>query len=153
MGFWSFLFGKPVKIADAFFGEMQWIKVANDPSKSYFECERYFKPSGKNIDVSVTGSPSGPTQQQKEFFAQVEAEYSLLIAKLIPLMEAEFGAWMPLPVIKSFVAEFKPIGLDIPACDQQPIEWEIAFDTVHDANHTVTVGLLGYEPQYVRIDG
>jgi len=153
MGFWSFLFGKPVKIDDAFFGEMQWIKIPNDPSKSYFECERYFKPSGEKIGLSVTGVLSGPTQQQKDFFTEVETNYSLLVAKLIPLIEAEFGNWMPLPVIKSFVAEFKPIGLDIPACDKLPIQWEIVFDTIHDVNHTVTVEILDDEPLHIRVDG
>ena len=153
MGFWGRLFRKPEKIGDAFFGEMLWVEIPHDPSKSYFECERYFKPSGEKIGLSVTGSLNGPTQRQKEFFTQVETNYSLLVAKLIPIIEAEFGAWMPFPLIKNFVAEFKPIGLDIPACDELPIEWEIVFDTVHDINHTVTVGLLGDEPQYVRIDG
>lgn len=64
-----------------------------------------------------------------------------------------FGAWMTLPVIKDFAAEFKPTYLTIPACDQEPIEWEITFDIVHDLNHIVTIGMLGYEPQYVRVDG
>ncbi len=153
MGFWSYLFGKPIKIGDAFFGEMQWIEIANDPSKSYFECARYFKPTGKKISLLVTGTFHGPTQHQKDFFTQVEANYPLLVDKIVPIIEAEFGAWMPLPVIKNFVAEFKPTGLEIPLCDQQPIEWEITFDTVHDPSHIVTVGMLGYEPQYVRVDG
>lgn len=69
MGFWSFLFGKPVKIGDVFFGEMQWVKISKDPSKSYFEGERYFRPSGKKIGLSVIGAFSGPTQQQKDFFS------------------------------------------------------------------------------------
>jgi hypothetical protein len=68
MGFWSYLFGKPIKIGDAFFGEMQWIEIANDPSKSYFECERYFSPVGEKIGLIVSGTLCGPTQQQKEFF-------------------------------------------------------------------------------------
>jgi hypothetical protein len=153
MGMLSRLFSKPVKIVDAFFGEMQWIEIANNPSKSYFECERYFKPSGEKIGVSVTGLLSGPTQRQKDFFTWVEANYPQLVVRLIPVLEAEFGAWMPSPVIANFVAEFKPIGLDIPACDELPIEWEIVFDTVHDVNHTVTVGVLDDEPQYVRRDG
>jgi hypothetical protein len=111
MGFWSFLFGKPAKIADAFFGEMQWVEITNDPSKSYFECTRYFKPSGKKIGLSVTGSLSGPTQQQKEFFAQVETDYPLLIRKFILITEERLGAWMPQPIIKKFEAEFNPTYL------------------------------------------
>jgi hypothetical protein len=60
---------------------------------------------------------------------------------------------MPLRVIQNFIAEFKPVGLNIPACDKLPIAWEIVFDTLHDVNHTVTIGMVDDEPQYVRIDG
>jgi len=132
---------------------MTFMDSPNDPAQSYFECERYFQPIGEKIELAITGSLSGPTQQQKDFFAQVETDYPRLVAKFIPIIEAEFGAWMPLPVIKDFNAEFKPTLLDIPACSQRPIEWEIVFDTVHDVNHIVTVGMMDDEPQYVRIDG
>lgn len=153
MGFWQFLFGKPVKINDPFFGEMHWVEVANNLSVSYFECECHFKPSGEKIGLSVTGTFSGPTQQQRNFFSQVEANYPSLVTRLAPLIEAELGCWMPLRVIQNFIAEFKPVGLNIPACDKLPIAWEIVFDTVHDVNHTVTIGMVDDEPQYVRIDG
>ena len=153
MGFWNFLFGKTVKVDDAFFGEMIVIEISNNPVESYFECERYFKPSGEKIALGVTGSVSGPTQRQKDFFMQIENDYSLLIAKFALVIETRLGAWTAVPVTKEFEAEFKPTYFSIPTCDQQPIAWEIAFDTVHDVNHTVTVGTLGYEPYYVRIDG
>lgn len=153
MGFRDFFFGKTVKIGDAFFGEMVFVEIANDPLKNYFECERYFRPGGEKIGLSITGSLSGPTQRQKDFFTQVENDYSLLIPRLVRIIEREFGAWMASPFIKDFAKEFKPGYLSIPTCEEQPVEWEIAFDTVHDVNHTVTVGLLGYEPQYVQVDG
>lgn len=153
MGFWSFLFGKSVRTGDYFFGEMQFIGTVNSLAQSYFECQRYFKPIGEPIELNVTGTLAGPNQRQRDFFTWVEREYMTLVPKLVPLLEQEFGAWMPQPIIKDFYAEFKPTFLDIPTCDQQPIEWEIVFDTVHDLNHIVTVGMLGAEPQYVRIDG
>jgi hypothetical protein len=155
MRLWSFLFGKDktVRINDAFIGEMFFVESVKDPTDNYFECQRYFTPSRAKIGLSVAGSLSGPTQQQKDFFTQLEKDYPMLIAKFIPLIEEQFGAWMTLPVIKDFEEEFKPTYLSIPAYDQQLIEWEIAFDTVHDLNHTVTVGMVDYEPKYVRVDG
>ena len=56
-------------------------------------------------------------------------------------------------VVEDFTAELKPVHLSIPACEKQPVEWEITFDTVHNLNHIVTVGMFGYNPQYVQIDG
>ena len=69
------------------------------------------------------------------------------------IIEKRFGAWMAESVVKDFTAEFKPVYLSIHACEKQPVEWKIAFDTVYDLNHTVTVGMLGYDPQYVQVDG
>jgi hypothetical protein len=153
MRFWDFLFGKTVKIGDAFFGEMVFIEISTDPSKSYFECERYFKPSGEKIGLSVTGSLSGPTQRQKNFFAQIETEYLLLVPRWTTIIEQEFSSRMLVPVIRDFAKEFKPGYLSIPTCQEQPIEWEITFDTIHDLNHIITVGMLADEPQYVQVDG
>jgi hypothetical protein len=142
-----------MRIDDAFFGKMLLVGSVKNPADNYFECQRYFRPSRDLVELSVTGSLSGPTQQQKDFFRQIENDYQLLVAKFIPLIEEKFGAWMALPIIKDFEKEFKPTYLSIPACDQQSVVWEITFDTVHDLNHLVTVGMVGYEPQYVRVDG
>ena len=68
------------------------------------------------------------------------------------LLKRALGLGMEL-VVKDFTAEFKPVHLSIPTCEKQHVEWEIAFDTVHNLNHIVTVGMLGYDPQYVQVDG
>jgi len=153
MSFWKSLFSKPIKTGDAFFGEMRFMEDAACPAKSYFECQCYFAPSSELIELHITAELSGPTRQQKEFFTWVEQEYARLTVKLAPLIELRFGTWLiPSAVIQDFIAEFKPIFLCIPACNQQPIEWEIVFDRVPEANYCIAVSMLGDEPQYVRID-
>jgi hypothetical protein len=153
MSFWNLFSGRTVKIGDAFFGEMTFMESSNDLAQSYFECELYFQPSSEKIGLSVTGTLSGPTQRQKDFFSQIEADYFLLVPRWKEVIEQKFGAWMLWPLIKNFAKEFKPSLIDIPTCVEQPIAWEITFDTFHDLNHIVTVGMLGYEPHYVRVDG
>lgn len=138
MGLWSFLFGKSVK---------------RNLTEDYFECERFFKPSGEQIGLTVTGGLGSLTQQQESFVAQLENNYQLIVDAIIPIVEDEFRNWKPDFRIVDFKREFKPVYLNIPTCDQQPVEWEIAFETVHDRNHTFTAGMLDGEPQYVRVDG
>lgn len=121
--------------------------------KDYVECRRSFKPISKDIELSLDANLSGPNQQQKAFFRQLEADYFSLIPVFSVGIEAEFGRWMKLLLIRNFEAEFQPVYLRIPDCEQSPVAWEIAFETTHDLNHTVTVGMLGYAPQYVRVDG
>ena len=138
MRFWSFLFGKRVK---------------RNPVEDYFESEHYFSPSGEMIGLTATGESGSLTLRQEDFVAQVEKEYPLIITAVIPDIENRLRSWKPGFKITDFKQEFKPVYLDIPACEQQPVEWEIAFETVHDRNHTVFIVMLDFQPQYVRIDG
>jgi len=138
MGFWSFLFGKSVK---------------GKPADDYFECERYFSPSGEQIELSVTGELSVLTQRQENFIAQVEKDYSLIIGAVIPAFEDEFRNWKPAFKIADFKQEFKPIHLSIPTCDQQAVEWEMSFETIHDLNHIVVVYMLNFQLLHIHIDG
>lgn len=153
MGFWNFFSSKLPQTGDEFFGALLFREDVKDPAKNYFECQRIFAPSGKMIEIALAGQLSGPTQPQKDFFRQLEIDYFLLIARLKEAIEQAFSAWMKLPVIQNFEVEFRPTYLSIPTCEEQPVAWEITFDTVHDLNHIVTVEMLGYEPQYVRVDG
>ncbi|RZK89252.1 MAG: hypothetical protein EOO62_36400 [Hymenobacter sp.] len=59
MEFWPSFFGKTVKIGDAFFGEMTFVEIVNDPAQSYWECQRYCRPSREVIELSVAGSLKG----------------------------------------------------------------------------------------------
>ncbi len=138
MGFWGFLFGQPAK---------------SSPAEDYVECERYFRPSGEMIGLSATSDSGSLTQRQEDFIAQIEKDYALIVVAIIPGIEEEFRNWMPEFKIGNFEQEFKPVHLDVPTCCQQPIKWEIAFETVHDRNHIFSIAMLGFQPQYVRIDG
>jgi hypothetical protein len=153
MGFWNRLFGRTAKTGDAFFGEMTYMEVSNDPAQSYFECARYFKPIDRVVELGVTGQMSGPTQRQKAFFTQLENDYPLIAAAVVPIIENEFRNWKPEFKIGNFGQEFKLTWLAIPICDQQPVEWELAFETVHDLNHTLFITMQDYKPIHILIDG
>jgi len=153
MGLWNRLFGRTAKTGDAFFGEMTFMEIPNDPAQSYFECARYFKPIDGVVELGVTGQLSGPTQRQKDFFAQLEDNYELIVAAVVLIIESKFRNWKPDFKIGNFEQEFKLVWLEIPACDQQPVEWEISYETVHDLNHTLFITMQGYQPLRILIDG
>jgi hypothetical protein len=41
----------------------------------------------------------------------------------------------------------------IPRLDTAPVSWELAFNTIHDRNHTVTIDFQDEEPHSILIDG
>jgi hypothetical protein len=156
MGAWSRLFGKPVKINDSFFGELLFMEVKANPANSYFEGWRHFEPTDEQIEVGVSGSLQSPTQVQKDFFRQVEANYALVTQRIIPLIEHTFHEWQADFKINNFAKAFKPVYLFIPSCVQNPIKWEIAFESEpglvnYNYPYILTVEMTAYEPQHISV--
>jgi hypothetical protein len=156
MGIWSRLFGKPAKIGDAFFGEMTFMEVKANPADSYLECWCHFKPTNEAIEVGISGNLLGPTQIQRDFFRQIEANYPLLIQRVIPLIEKTFREWQADFKTSNFTQEFKPVYLFIPDCVQNPIGWEITFESMPglvscNYPYLLTVEMSAYEPQHISV--
>ncbi len=153
MGLLDFIFGKPTRIEHEFFGAMLYFEDKKDKHKSYFECNRHFKPSGKMIEIGIDGEAIGPTQKQIDFFQSIEDNYSTVAKALVPLIEEEFGKWNQGFKITDFQKEFEPVYLQLPRCESTPILWEIAFNSDHDRDHTFTITMLDFEAKDVLIDG
>lgn len=153
MGLFDFIFGKPVKVENDFFGQMLFLGDKRDTSKSYFECRRHFQPSGKVIEIGIDGAETGPTQIQIDFFKSIEHRYNEITNSIGPMIQEEFRNWQEGFRIKDFNREFEPVYLRLPRCEGKVIIWEIAFESDHDRNHTFTVTMNDFIAKEILIDG
>jgi len=153
MGIFDFIFGKTIKIEDPFFGKMIFSDFKKNPDKNYFECSRHFKPTDDLIEIGIEGNETGPTAIQKDFFRSIEARYNEVIASVKPCIESEFKNWKEDFNIADFRKEFKAVYLFLPRCEKVPIVWEIAFETEHDLNHTITITMADLNATSIHIDG
>lgn len=153
MGLLDYIFGKPKKIENDFFGTMLFIEDKKAPLRSYFECRRHFKPISGLIEISIDGDESGPTQRQIDFFNSIENQYTEIVNLIKPLIEYELKKWQEGFKIKDFNKEFIPVHLILPRCETKPISWEIAFESDHDQNHTVTVSMSDFQAKEILIEG
>jgi hypothetical protein len=153
MGLLDFIFGKPTKLENEFFGTMLFLEDKKDTLKSYYECRRQFIPSNKIIEIGIDGDISGPTQKQIDFFKNIEDNYSIIAKAISPLIEDEFGNWKEGFKINDFQKEFEPVYLRLPRCENKPIVWEIAFESDHDRNHTFTLTMSDFDAKEILIDG
>ena len=147
------LFKKSVTVEDKFFGRLKFMKIKNNPSKSYFEGKGMFSPTGREIDYFIVAAETGPEPDQQDFYRQIQQNWDLIVEKIKPVIELEFRNWKADFAIADFNKEFMLVGLTIPRQKPQPVEWDLAFDTIHDENHQVTVYLKGYAPTGIGIDG
>lgn len=153
MALLDFIFGKPIKLENEFFGTMLFLEYKKETHKSYFECRRQFVPSNQIIEIGIDGDVSGPTQKQIEFFKSIEDNYSIIVKAISPLIENEFGNWKEGFKINDFQKEFEPVYLHLPRCETKPIVWEIAFESDHDRNHTITLTMSDFDAKEILIDG
>lgn len=153
MGILSFIFGKPTKIENDFFGTMLFLGDKKDPLRSYFECRRHFLPSDKIIEIGIDGDITGPTKIQIDFFKSIEDNYSTIVQSITPLIEDELGNWKEDFKINDFKKEFEPVYLQLPRCETQPIIWKIAFESDHDRNHTFTLAMSDFDATAILVDG
>jgi hypothetical protein len=151
MGLFNF-FKKPTLIQDAFFGELRFVDF-KDTSKNYFEGKGYFAPTNNHTEYFINADKEGPTAQQKQFYTDLQSNFSDYIQKITPLIEGEFRNWKEDFVIKDFTKEFELVCITIPRLDLKPLVWDMAFTTVHDADHHITIDFIDDQPQGVLIDG
>ncbi len=153
MGIFDFIFGKTIKIDDEFFGNMIFSEFKKNPEKNYFECRRHFKPTDEIIEIGIKGNVTGPTELQKDFFRKIEADYDKIISSVRPMIENEFQNWKEDFKIIDFRKEFKAVYLFLPRCENDLKIWEIAFESEHDLNHTITMTMNDFNATEILIDG
>ena len=137
------IFPEPRKLYDEYFGEM------ND-NHGYFECNVFFKPINKKIEIGISGNENGPFKEARLFYKEVEANYEEIVKAVSPIILENFSDWNPSVKIENFKTEFEPVYLFIPTSKGN--DWEIAFETIHD-HHLFTVTMNNYTPKHVNIEG
>jgi hypothetical protein len=157
MGFFSFLFRRPVFIVDPVFGRLRQVDVDKRTGCVGFIAENLaFAPVSQPVCFHLDATEFGPSQAQQHFFQCLEHKYDTLITGLIPIIEEEFRKWKPGFRIQHFKAEFWPTDISIPLLDASTtmIDWDWSFETIHDDNHTFTFYMHGDEPEPgMQMDG
>lgn len=154
MGIFDFLFGKAKdKIANDFWGELTFFEGGSLKKGGSFNAKKYFTPVSNSIDVWLAAGNSGPTSQQIDFYKLIEEQYTDVVQAITPVLEDEFGNWQEDFKIKDFEQEFSMLSINLPDCTGKPVEWEIAFSSIHDDEHMFTVIMHDFKAQHVQIDG
>ena len=146
------LFKKPHVIEDAFFGKLRYIG-SKDASKGYFEGKGFFMPTNNEIEYLIEADITGPTDRHRIFYQELQDNFKDYIERIRPLIEDEFRNWKEDFRIEDFSKEFTLVCLTIPRPGKTPLTWDMAFTTIHDANHHVTIDFIGNNPDGILIDG
>lgn len=153
---WDFLtlfLKKTTKLDNDFFGKIEFYEDWRNSLKSYFRCKRSFDHYDQLVEIAVEADLNGPSQKQIAFFKGIEDNYSAIVEKISSLIDDEFRQWENSPKIEDFRAEFAPVYIQIPKCENKPIIWEIDFESYLDKNHIITLVMSDFNAQNILIDG
>ena len=89
MGIFS-LFKKSTIVQDDFFGELRYMDF-KDKTKGYFEGKGLFAPTKVEIEYLIEADKSGPTDEQKEFYRDLQRNFEQYTQKIKLLIEDEFA--------------------------------------------------------------
>ena len=110
-------------------------------------------PTNSETEFLIDADKNGPTDKQKQFYLDLQADFHSYIKKIEPLIEIEFRNWQDDFVITEFNKEFELVCITIPRLDNRPIKWDMAFTTIHDLNHQIIIDFLDEQPISILIDG
>jgi hypothetical protein len=140
--------GERYELEDEFFRHLFYMD-------SYWEAKRSFSPTGTEIElfIDAPGDKQPPNLQQREFFAQVERDYTQLMADIERMARPMCESWFRKPLEGPFEQEFTIGSFSIPLPSDGVAVWEISFDSRTDPEHSLIVLLRGSEPTHATMDG
>lgn len=148
MGFFSFLFRRPVVLEDAFFGKLT--QEPCDFSESpycWYAASVLFAPAGAAIECMIDGDSVGPSVAQRAFFQKFEKAYADVLPKITVVAESD--SRLPTHPIIHFESTHHLAGLSIPQLTDAPAEWELWFEPIDNSQwgYTITVDMIDDLPQ------
>jgi hypothetical protein len=145
---------RPLQITDEYFGSLLYMKMPKG-RVSYWEGRKVFRPLGVEVELFVDAPEpqAPPSQLQRDFFAQVEASFSELVASAATIVQPRFEEWTHRPMSRPFEQEFTLTSFSIPAAALKNAEWDASFESKTDTNHLFSVSFKGTHARDLTIDG
>lgn len=131
---------RPIRIKDSRFGNLRYLRDAR-----FWEGQAAFVPTHTVVEVLISGEPSGPTEQQRVFFNELEQRYNSLWPEVRKRLETE-AQRAQIDGAREFIlvcVDFPPAG----SIGSDP-EWALSYETDPRSWH-FTVRMTGWTPSDV----
>ncbi|GAA4025422.1 hypothetical protein GCM10022409_06760 [Hymenobacter glaciei] len=135
MGFFSFLFRKPVVLEDEFFGRLTQEPCDFSVSRKCWFAEAVpFAPTGTLIECMIDAENANMLLAQRAFFQRFEKLYVEVLLKISLMVESDFRLKDIASPIIDFESTHRLAGLTIPQQASGPVEWELWFEQIDTSN-------------------
>ncbi len=127
---------RPIRMVDPRFGNLRYLRDAG-----FWEGRAVFVPTGTDVEVLIAGHSSGPTDEQRVFFDELQGRYNSLWAELRKTLEIEARR------VEIDAVKFVLVCVDVPPAgvDRSDGEWALSYQTDPPSWH-FTVRMRGWTP-------
>ena len=127
-----------IRRTDAQFGSLRYLRDAR-----FWEGRALFSPIAAEVEVLIPGEQSGPADEQRAFFNEIQTRYDSLWPEILKVLETEARRLE----IKS--REFVVVCVDLPAPGgDADRDWALSYETKPPSWH-FTVQMTAWMPAQV----
>lgn len=152
------IFGKVLKrfqpqtTEDPVFGRLTYMHIKQDPTKSYWEAEYVFPPTGKVVSAGLQGGKDGPLPESREFYLGMQDRFADLMKTVLPILDQVFQERLGRPLSADPWADIEFAGFDVDDPTEQPCKWDAMFEATGEKWLGITVPFVGEKVQPPVID-
>jgi hypothetical protein len=143
---------RPPTLDDPDFGRLLYMHIARDPSRSYWECEWTFPPTGTRISIGLPGSKEGPWPVSRAFFLALVPEFNQIVERVRPAVDRVFRDWLDRPLNNDLWQDVNLAGFGVEDPRATPPQWDVAFETTGAKWLGITVPIAGDQVQEAVVD-
>lgn len=143
---------QPRSIDDPTFGRLLFMSVKHDASKSYWEGEWTFPPTGTAISIGLPGGEEGPLAESRAFFIDMPGRFDGVLKAVRPALDSVFREWLGRPINEDIWSDVQLAGFGLENPMAAPVEWDIGFETTGEKWLGITVPFVGDSPQTPVVD-
>ena len=133
------------KAEDPVFGALFFFDGGRERTP-YWEARCFFPPCGRTIDLSIAAESfeHRPTDEQKAFFAFVEANYEAICLKVKAAFDDDAHLGQR--------TDYTLVGFSIPPCRAEGEAWDMSFESDTGILCLSTAHLQGREARVLSVD-
>jgi hypothetical protein len=133
----------PPRRTDPDFGKLIFMHNAKHPERSYWECEWTFPATGGVVGIALRGGESGPNADARQFYLALPARYESILKACHPRLEQVSRDRRNQQLPQDIFAVVKLTGFGVENPQEQPIRWDVWFETADDDWLGITIPFVG----------
>ena len=137
---------------DPDFGKLQFVHTSKRPDRSYWECEWTFPATGSVVGITLPGGEDGPKPEAREFYLGLSARFDSILTACRPRLEQIFREWRGQELPQDIFTVVKLTGFGVEDPQEQPVEWDVGFETTDGDLLAITIPFVGDTPNEPLVD-